>query len=59
MFRVFANGLADQGLIPGWVMPKTQKMVPDVSLFNIRYKKLGIKGKWNNLGKGVVLSPTR
>ena len=31
MVRVFANGLRDQGLI----IPKTQKMVLDASLFNI------------------------
>ena len=25
MSRVFANGLGDQGSIPGWAIPKTQK----------------------------------
>ena len=30
--RVFANGSGDQGSIPGRVIPKTQKMVLDVSL---------------------------
>ena len=41
--RVFANGLEDQGLIPGQVIPKTQKMVLDAILLNTqRYKT------WNN-----------
>ena len=31
--RVFANGLGDQGSIPGWVIPKIQKMVLDASLY--------------------------
>ena len=32
--RVFANGLEDQGSIPGQVIPKTLKMVLDTSLLN-------------------------
>ena len=35
MSRVFANGLRDQGSIPGWVIPKTQKwylMQPCIAL---------------------------
>ena len=32
--RVFANGLGDQGSIPGHVIPKTLKMVLDASLLN-------------------------
>ena len=32
--RVFANGLGDLGSIPGWVIPKTLKMVLDTSLLN-------------------------
>ena len=31
MGRVFANGPGDQGSIPGWVIPKTQKMALDTS----------------------------
>ena len=31
---VFANGPRDRGSIPGQVIPKTQKMVLDASLFN-------------------------
>ena len=34
MSRVFAYGLGDQGSIPGRVIPKTQKMVLDVTLLN-------------------------
>ena len=43
--RVFANGLGDQGLVPGWVIPKTRKMVLDASLLNTQYYKVQIKGK--------------
>ena len=32
--RVFANGLGDQGSIPGRVISKTLKMVFDTSLLN-------------------------
>ena len=34
MVRVFANGPGALGSIPGWVIPKTQKMVLDASLLN-------------------------
>ena len=43
--RVFANCLGDWGSIPGWVIPKTQKMVFDDSLFNTQHYKIRIKGK--------------
>ena len=55
---VFVNGLGDWGSIPGWVIPKTQKMVLDASLLNTQNYKVWIKGKWNNLKKGVAPSPT-
>ena len=45
MSRVFANGLGDQGSIPGRVIPKTQKMVLDGTLGNTQYYKVHIKGK--------------
>ena len=45
MVRVFANGPGDLGSIPGWVIPKTQKMVLDASLLNTQHNNLGIKGK--------------
>ena len=58
MVRVFANGLGDQGSIPGWVIPKTQKMVLNASLLDTQYFKVWIKGKWSNPRKGVVPSST-
>ena len=45
MFRVFPNGPEDLGLVPGQVIPKTQKMVLDASLLNTQQYKVGIKGK--------------
>ena len=45
MVRVFTNGPGDLGSIPGRVIPKTQKMVLDVSLLNTRFHKVRIKGK--------------
>ena len=45
MSRVSANGLGDQGLIPGRVIPKTKKMVLDATLLNTQYYKARIKGK--------------
>ena len=43
--RVFANGSGDRGLIPGRVIPQTQKMVLDVALFSTYHYKVRIKGK--------------
>ena len=45
MVRVFANGPGDLVSIPGRVIPKTQKMVLDASLFNIQRYRVLIKGK--------------
>ena len=45
MSRVFVNGPGDQGLIPGQVIPKTQKLVLDAALLNTRHYKVRIKGK--------------
>ena len=45
MVRVFANCPGDLGSIPGRVIPKTQKMVLDVSLFKTQNYKVEIKGK--------------
>ena len=45
MVRVFANGPGDLGSIPGRVIPKTLKMVLDVSLLNNQHYKVRIKGK--------------
>ena len=41
--RVLTNGPGDLGSIPGWVIPKTLKMVLDASLLNTQ--QVGIKGK--------------
>ena len=43
--RVFANGPGDMDLIPGRVIPKTQKMVLDASSLNTQHHKVRIKGK--------------
>ena len=43
--RVFANGPGDLGSIPGHVIPKTLKMVLDISLLNTQQYKVCIKGK--------------
>ena len=45
MNRVFANGPGDQCLIPGRVIPKTQKMVLGVALLSTRHYKVRTKGK--------------
>ena len=41
---VFVNGPADQGSIPGRVIPKAQKMVLDADLLNTQNYKALIKG---------------
>ena len=56
--RVFTNGPGDLGSIPGWVIPKTQKMVLDASLLNIQHYKVLIKGKVEQSREGVAPSPT-
>ena len=45
MSRVFTNGPRDWGSIPGWVIPKTQKMVLDAILLNTQHYNVWIKGK--------------
>ena len=45
LVRVFANGPRDQGSIPSWVIPKTQKMVLDACLLNTQHYKVWLKGK--------------
>ena len=47
----------DQGSIPGWVIPKTQKMVLDASLLNTQHYKVRIKGKAKQSREGVAPSP--
>ena len=41
MVRVFANGPEELGSFPGRVIPKTQKMVLDVSLLNTQVRIMG------------------
>ena len=45
MSKVFTNGPGDWGSIPGWVIPKTKKMVLDAALLNSQQYKVEIKGK--------------
>ena len=56
--RVFTNGPRDQGSIPGWVIPKTKKMVLDTSLLNTQHYKVWNKSKWSNPGNNVAPFPT-
>ena len=42
---MFAIGQGDRGLIPGRVIPKTQKMVLDPTLLKTQHYKVRIKGK--------------
>ena len=51
MSRVFANGPKNWSSIPGLVMTKTQKMVPDVGLLNTQHYKVRIKGKVEQPGE--------
>ena len=43
--KAFANGQRDLGSIPGCVIPKTSKMVLEISLLNTQQYKVHIKGK--------------
>ena len=45
MGRVFTNGPGDTGSIPGHFLPKTLKMVLDVSLLNTQQYKVCNKDK--------------
>ena len=42
---MFIHGLGNLGSIPGLVIPKTQKIVFDYSLFNAQNYEVLIKGK--------------
>ena len=44
MSRMFTIGSGDQGSIPGWVIPKTQKMVLGAAFANTQHYKVQIKG---------------
>ena len=43
--RVIDNGPGDLGSIPDRIIPKTQKMILDVSLLNTQHYKVWIKGE--------------
>ena len=45
MVREFVNGPEDLDSIPGRVIPKSQKMVPDAVLLKTQHYKVRIKGK--------------
>ena len=45
MSRVFAKSSRDRGSVPGRVIPKTQKMVLNITLLRTQYYKVRIKGK--------------
>ena len=45
MVRVFANVPGDLGSIPGWVIPKTKKIVLDATMLNTQHYKVRMKGK--------------
>ena len=45
MSKVFANGPEERGLIPGWVIPKTQKWYLMPNLPNTQHYKVSFKGK--------------
>ena len=58
MSRAFANGLEDWGSIPSRVIPKTQIIVPDATLFSTQHYKVRIKRKVEQSRNGVAPSPT-
>ena len=58
MGRVFANGRGDRGSFPGRVIPKTQRMVLNASLFDTQHYKVKIKGKVEQFRDGLVPFPT-
>ena len=51
---MFANGLGDWGSIPGWVIPKTQKMELDAALLNTQHYKVRIKVKAATCVQGMM-----
>ena len=42
---MFPEGPEDQGLISGWVMPKTKIIALGAALLNTQHHKVRIKGK--------------
>ena len=56
--QLSVNGLGNRGIIPGRVIPKTQKMVFDTSLFNTQYYNVRIKGKVQSSARSSALPNT-
>ena len=50
MNRVFSNGPGDRDLIPGRVIPKTQKIVLDTALLNTQHYKVRVNIKKEAFG---------
>ena len=57
MSWVFTNGSEDRGSIPGWAIPKTQKMVLDATLLNTQHYKVRIKSKVEQSKEWSSLTP--
>ena len=56
--RVFANGPGNLGSVSGRVIPKTLKMVLDITLLNTQQYKVRIEGKVQQSRKRSSASPT-
>ena len=56
--RLFANGPRDQGSIPSWAVPKTQKIALDAASLNTQHYKVmcqGYNGAIQEMEKGFSL----
>ena len=53
-----SNAPEDRDSIPGWVIPKTQKMVLDAASLNTQHNKVRIKSKVEQSTKIVAPFPT-
>ena len=57
MSSVFANSPGHRGSIPGRVIPKTLKMVPDAALLSTQHYKVRIKGKVDQSWEWISVLP--
>ena len=57
MSRVFANGPADRGSIPGRVISKPQKIVLDATWLNTQHYKVRTKGNGEQSKEGSSAHP--
>ena len=55
MGKMFAIGPEGQASLPGWVIPKTQKMVLDTSMLNTEHYRYVSRVKWSNSGEEVAI----